>query len=207
MGVKIIDGKEYLENSQGALVPAENVSEQDKLRDRVVRDIMRDAREEGERLRRFKMRVLSDLLGFQETVADKYGASVGGAQGNLSLSSYDGSEQVQIAVNKSLRIEDAALNTAKALIDECLNEWTSEGPEGLRKVVTKAFATDGKGAVNTQGILSLMSLEIGDERWGRAMQALRDGLHVDGKKTFVRFKERTGGDNAWNSLLLDIAKL
>jgi len=201
------DPTKFMQNADGHLVPVESVSELDKLKDELIEQLLGKAAAESEQLARLKAEAMGDILGFAEVVAEKYGAKFGGKEGNLSLVSFDGMRKVAIAVNKTLEIDEANLLAAKSLIDECLTEWAQDSRPELKVIITEAFKTDGKGRVNTKSILALLKLKIEDKRWKSAMQALRDGLHSDGKKTYVRFHKRTGTDNAWETISLDISKL
>jgi len=201
------DPAKFMKNSDGHLVPVENVSDVDKLKDELIRELITDATQESDHLARIKAKAMGDVLAFVETVAEKYEAKIGGDGGNISLVSFDGMSRVSIAVNKTLEIDEANLTAAKAIIDECLTEWAEDSRPELREIVTAAFNTNGKGRVDTKSILALLKLSIEDKRWKMAMQALRDGLHSDGKKTYVRFHKRAGDDNAWQAISLDIAKL
>ena len=52
----------------------------------------------------------------------------------------------------------------------------------------------------------LLRLEIEDERWGRAMQAIRDAMRVVGSKTYVRCYRRDRLDAEWRAVTIDLAK-
>jgi precorrin-3B methylase len=52
----------------------------------------------------------------------------------------------------------------------------------------------------------LLNLDISDERWKRAMQAIRDAMRVVGSKTYVRFYERPSQTAAWEAITIDLSK-
>ena len=52
----------------------------------------------------------------------------------------------------------------------------------------------------------LLRLEIEDERWKRAMSAIRDAMRVVGSKTYVRCYRRDRFDAPWQSVTIDLAK-
>jgi hypothetical protein len=72
--------------------------------------------------------------------------------------------------------------------------------------VTKAFNTDKEGKINISEILSLLRLEIQDERWKKAVQATRDAMRVVGTKSYVRCYTRTDAKAAWEPIVIDVAK-
>jgi precorrin-3B methylase len=52
----------------------------------------------------------------------------------------------------------------------------------------------------------MLNLDITDERWTRAMQAIRDAMRVVGSKTYVRFYERASQSAAWEAITIDLSK-
>jgi hypothetical protein len=73
-------------------------------------------------------------------------------------------------------------------------------------VITRAFNTDREGQINRAALYSLLRLEIADERWKQAMQAIRDAMRVVGSKSYVRFYQRPASDAAWQPITIDLAK-
>lgn len=197
----------YMEDSQGRLVPVSQVRELDQVKDGLVRELISQAKATQEALREQKLRLLSELHAFQELAHEKYGASLGGKKGNLSLMSYDGRLKVQVAIGETVSIDEERLQVAKSLIDECLKEWSADSGPELQTLVYDAFRVDSEGRVNTRSILGLLRLEITDERWQRAMQAIRDGLRVDSSKSYVRFHERSGPESKWQQISLEFSAL
>ena len=65
--------KEFMTDSQGRQVPAELVSEIDKLRDQTVRRIADEALQMKKALADFKQRIRDDIYTFVELSAKQYG--------------------------------------------------------------------------------------------------------------------------------------
>lgn len=86
-------------DSQGRKVPAANVSDKDKMVDEVVRRLVAEAEGVQSVMAALKVRAMDEARAAQALILDKYGASVGGAKGGLTLTSFDGSQQVQISVS------------------------------------------------------------------------------------------------------------
>lgn len=194
----------YMRNAVGHLVPVEMVSELDMMRDAVVQELISDAKAMAALLARFKAKTFTDIHAFAATSAAKYDTSWGGKKGNITLSSFDGRYQVRLASSDNVAF-DERLQVAKALIDECLNEWTESSRPEIKVIVQQAFNTDKEGQVNVGRILALQRLDIQDDRWQRAMKAIRDGVTVTGTKLYVRFYERIKGTDEFQAISLDIA--
>ncbi len=67
-----------------------------------------------------------------------------------------------------------------------------------------AFRVDSSGNIRTGSVLGLRRLDIADERWQRAMQAISEAVQVVGSKTYLRLYERNS-DGAYVPISLDIA--
>ena len=96
---------------------------------------------------------------------------------------------------------------AKELIDQCIHEWSNGARSEIRALVNDAFQVDKEGRVNTARILSLRRLDIQDEKWLTAMQAIGESIQVAGSKTYFRVYERVGDSDQYKAIVLDIAAL
>lgn len=199
---KIPEG--YMQDSQGRLVPLDGVKEIDKLRDELVRKLVKTAKETGEILAVFKTTAFSEIQSFCDLSAAEYGRELGGSKGNVSLTSYDGRFRVDRCISEHL-VFDERLQVAKGLIDECLQEWSSTSVVELKMLVNDVFQVDRKGNVSVARILSLRKFEIEDARWQRAMSAISDSLSVAGSKQYLRLYERVGETDQFRQIPLDIA--
>lgn len=195
----------YMEDSQGRLVPLENVSEFDQARDAFVREQVQLAKGKQQELRDFKHRVMDDAVAFLELSAERYEAKLGGSKGNFTLTSYDGKLKVQVALQEYLEF-DEGIHAAKGLIDECLKEWSQNSRAEIQLLVQDAFDVDQSGRLNARNILRLRRIDISDERWQRAMRAIGESVYVAGSKKYIRFYERDA-QGGWQAISLDIAAL
>lgn len=199
-----IAGKSYMRDAKGALMPVETVKAQHKLEDELVRKVMGFARELSGQIGRFKAHTFEDLNGFQSLLEQEYGARAGGAKGNVTFQSYDGTMKVQVAIADQIAF-GPELQSAKKLIDECLIEWGAQSHEAIRALVNRVFSVEKEGQINRAELFGLLRLEVSDERWLRGMEAIRDSIRITGAKSYVRFYERDAADSAWRSVTIDLA--
>lgn len=204
-GVTIVNGKQYMADAKGSLVPVEAVKPADKLEDETVRKIMDFARELSAQIGRFRGHTFTDLGEFDALLEQDYGAKGGGRKGNRTYQTFDGCQKVQVQVSDFIDF-GPQLQIAKGLIDECLNEWAADSRPEIRAVVTRAFNTDKEGHINRSEIFMLLRLDIEDERWVKAMEAIRAAMRVTGSKTYIRFYERPALDAEWKAVTIDIAR-
>ena len=204
-GVTMVNGKPYMADAKGSLVPVETVKAQDKLEDETVRKIMGFARDLSAQIARFRGHTMTDLGEFDALLEQEYGSTKGGKKGNRTYQTFDGLMKVIVQVSDFVDF-GPQLQVAKSLIDECLNEWSADSRPEIRAIVTRAFNTDKEGQINRSEIFMLLRLDIEDERWIRAMDAIRDAMRVTGSKEYVRFYERKSVTDRWNAVTIDLAK-
>lgn len=196
----------YRRNTQGHLVPEGAISDIDKSRDDLVRDIVAAAKDVRGILSRFKSRTMGDISAFADLSAEKYGAQLGGKKGNISLLSFDGKYKVQVAVAERYHF-DERLQAAKALVDQCIQDWTADSATEVKALVDQAFQVDKEGQINIGRLVMLRRLEIKDPRWTSAMQAISDSMQVASTTSYIRVYERVGETNKYEQVTLDVARV
>lgn len=204
-GITIVNGREYMHDAKGNLVPVTNIKSEDKLEDEMVRKVLAYAIDLSAQVTRFRDHTMGDLAGFDALLAQEYGASVGGKKGNKTYQTFDGLMRIQVQVADQITF-GPQLQIAKDLIDECLNEWSADSRPEIQSVVTRAFNTDKEGQINRSELFMLLRLEIEDTRWKRAMDAIRSSIRVTGSKEYVRFYQRPSLDENWQAITIDLAK-
>lgn len=197
--------KQFMEDAQGRQVPVDLIKDIDILRDQTVRDIMQKTFAMRDTLQKFKQEVWSDIQEFLSLSAEQHGVKWGGKKGNVTINSYDGRHKILIAVSDNLHFNEKLL-VAKQLIDECIKEWATDARPELRALVDNAFAVDKQGNISTTRVLGLRRLDIHDEKWQRAMQAITDSVQVVSSKTYMRFYKRLA-DGQYIQIPLDVAAL
>lgn len=194
----------YLRNAAGHLVPEDQVREHDKLRDQVARDLAAEAVELNARLRAFKDKALGDIADLVSIAAERYDVQLGGKKGNVTAATYDGQYKVMRSYAERVTFTEE-IEAAKALINDCIIRWSEGANTNIRALVDRAFRTDSKGQIKTTAILELLRLEIDDEGWQRAMQALKDSIQSAGTAVYVRVYKRVGHSDQYIAVPLDLA--
>jgi hypothetical protein len=197
--------KEFMTDSQGRQVPAELVSEIDKLRDQTVRQIADEAMKMKQILLDFKKHIRDDIYTFVEISSSQYGKAWGGAKGNITLTTYDGKYRLLVAISDQI-VFDERLQVARELIGGCIEKWSEGSRNEIRLLVQDAFQVDKAGKLNTARILGLRRLEITDPDWLKAMAAISDSIQVSGSKQYLRFYERNE-QGEYVQIPLDVAAL
>lgn len=194
----------YMQDAQGNLVPETKVKPEHKLEDELVQRLAGSAQSIRSTLFAFKNAALGEADAFRQLVAEKYGATKGGAKGNMTLRSFDGSLEMQVAVSDTLSF-GPELQAAKELIDTCVERWSEGANDNIRALVNHAFQVNKEGRIDTGRVLGLRRLEIEDGEWRRAMDAISDAVRVTSSKTYLRFYEVDTDTGARRAISLDLA--
>ncbi len=200
-----LHGKAYMPDARGNLVPVELIRPAVLLEDEVVRKVVGYAEVLSAQVARFKGHTFEDLGALDALLAQEYDLTKGGAKGNKTYQTHDGLMKVQVQVADYIDF-GPQLQIAKALVDECLNEWSEDARPEIRAIVTRAFNTDKEGQINRSEIFMLLRLAIEDPRWLKAMEAIRDAMRIVGTKIYVRVYRRETPDGAWRAVTIDLAK-
>jgi signal transduction protein with GAF and PtsI domain len=193
-----------MRNAAGHLVPEDQVREHDKLRDQVARELAQEAEALHERLKAFKAKALAEIADLVAIAAERYEVHLGGKKGNVTVTTYDGQYKVQRSYAERVTFTEE-LEAAKKLINDCILRWSEGANPHIRALVDRAFRTDSKGQIKTTAVLELLRLEIDDEGWQRAMEALKDSIQSAGTAVYVRVYKRIGDSDQYRPLALDLA--
>lgn len=206
-GIREIDGQQWMADARGGMLPVSLIRPADKLQDEAVRKIMGYAIALSDQLERFKAHTMADLVALDQLLEQEYGLVKRGnkGKGNRTYMTVDGLFRVTVQVADYIDF-GPELQIAKALLDECLNEWSANARPEIQAVVTRAFNTDKEGQINRSEIFMLLRLEIEDQRWASAMKAIRDAMRVVGRKEYVRFATRSSPEGEWRSVTIDLAQ-
>lgn len=206
MNMQANNADQFRRNAKGHLVPVEQIKDIDLVRDTMVQNVIARVKHLQEQMRKAKQDIADEVESFLELSAMEYDTTYGGKKGNVTLSSFDGQYQIKRAVADHLAF-DERLQVAKELIDQCIHEWTAGSSSEVQALVEHAFQTDKEGKISTARVLGLRSLNIKDEQWQKAMQAIMDSIQVTGSKSYLRFYERQGQDGPYRQIPLDVAAL
>lgn len=199
---EVIDG--YWKDGKGALVPVSMIKDIDIEREQVVEEIIKHAKSLNKALSLFKAKAFGDVAAFIELSAEQYNVNLGGKKGNVTLFSFDGRYKVQRTMHDNIAPDERIL-AAKQLTMDCVNDWSENARPELKAIVNRAFATSKDGDLKLGRLLELRRLDIKDERWQKAMDALSESLQVIGSRSYIRVYERIGDSNEYRPIALDIS--
>ena len=194
----------YWRDGEGRLIPENMVKPIDRARDDLVRELVGKAKAASAVLADFKAKAFGDIGAFVEMSGEQYGVKLGGVKGNVTLLSFDGRFKIVRQIQEHL-VFDERLQAAKQLIDECIKTGSEGSRDEIKALINDAFQVNKEGKINTARVLGLKRLNISDEKWLRAMQAIADSVQVAGSKPYIRIYERVGDTDQYQPISLDVA--
>ncbi|MBX6950845.1 DUF3164 family protein [Providencia rettgeri] len=200
---KIAVPEGFWRDAKGRLIPIDMVKEIDRARDTLVGDIINRALPINVSLKLFKNWGFEEVDAFRALSAEQYDANIGGEKGNITLYSFDGEYRVQVAIQDRIAF-DERLQTAKTLIDECIKDWSVGSRPEILAIIEEAFKVDKEGNINTGDILKLRRLNITDEKWLQAMDAISESVQVVNSCRYIRIYQRSGDNNQYTQISLNI---
>lgn len=157
----------------------------------------------------FKHDAISEMIAARVMMLDDYKVKKGGKDGNLTLRTVCGRFMAKMTVSKHITF-GPELEAAKELINEFMDaELAKGGSEFIREIVEKVFALNGKGRIDTGGILGLREHTFDNEKWMNAMQAIEDAICRDSATTYINFYRVDPNDKNKpdERIALDVAKV
>lgn len=203
-GAEEVGGALYMRDAKGRLTPIELVKPKDRMEDMLVREMMTQAESLNAQMAAFRTDVFAQVDAFVQLLFEAFKAQAGGPKGNMTLQTFDGLLKLQIQISDLVKF-GPELQIAKALVDECVTDWSTGARAELRAIVMNAFRADKEGQVNKAALLGLQKLAIEDERWLKAMDAIRESIEVVGTKRYFRLYRRSRADAPWQAVSLDMA--
>lgn len=194
----------YMQDAEGRLIPVDAIKPERLLEDELVRKLIPLAEAQSAQQASFYDAAMSELRAFIGLLAQQYDVQRGGEKGNVTFRTFDDSLRVELAVGEMISF-GPEIHSAKALIDECISDWSADAGTELKTIVLDAFRVNKEGRIDPNAVLALRRYSFADERWGRAMEAISNAVRTTRSKQYIRFYRRSSG-SAPVQIPLDFSK-
>ncbi|MBJ8477202.1 DUF3164 family protein [Acinetobacter bereziniae] len=201
--VQIPEG--FRQDSKGRLVPEDTIKPIDLVRDESVIDLIVQAKQAQEHLKKFKAIAFAEITAFIDLSLKQFDVHIGGNKGNITLYSFDGKYKIIRQIQDTIRF-DERLQAAKILIDECIQSWSVDSNNYLKALILEAFQVDKEGKISTGRVLGLRRHDFDDPKWLKAMDAIAESINIVDSKRYVRFYERDS-EGKYQAISLDFANV
>ena len=179
----------YKKNAKGNLVPLENVSAMDQLRDEVVREMIATVEEHSLKTSELIRDLFARFSGFLQLAEQDHNVVLGGNKGNVTIHSFDGQYRIVRAVDDRV-VFNEGITIGREKVLECIKKWSEGSNQSLVAIANNAFEVDKNGHLSASKIFSLLSYQIDDPDWLSAMEAIKSSIQVVDTKTYIRFYKR-----------------
>ena len=189
-------------DSMGNQIPLKYVSAYDKARDRVTRRILarfEKARANLETVVSDSIKDLDDLSKLKDSLGEK---------GNFSARSFDGLIQVAIRQQYNIRLDERVIHARELMmeyVNSVLDRVDGVDVSALRLLVMEAFKANSQGFLSTGRVLSLMRMEVNNDKWREAKMILQAALKQEKGKQYLICEVRNTTQGDFKAIRLDIA--
>lgn len=191
-------------DAQGKPIPVRYVDQSDKMRDRLVMKLARQAEKLSRQITDFKITAFDEIEKYLDRLEKMYNINSRTKVGNKVLTDFSNTMKIEIRVIKLIDFDDRLI-LAKSIIDDCIKRWSKGANDKLLLLVEEAFKVDNRGKLDKTRIMALRRWNIQDEQWRKAMDIIADSIKVVNTKSYIRFSVKNEkGD--WEAIPLDIAK-
>lgn len=191
MSTEIAEKPKFLINSRGFQTPIDDIKPQDLLKHDLVTALTEQAKSQSKAHEDFKKKVFSEVNDLIALVANEYDVSIGGAKGNVSLTSFDQKKKIQVGIADQISF-GAEIDIAKQLITEVIEDELADTSSFIAQLMRDAFESDKQGLYNKNRILALRKYRDANksDKWSNAMKALDEAIICSDSKTYITFQER-----------------
>ena len=104
-----------------------------------------------------------------------------------------------------LAAEAYGIKGSTACVDALLDRVDGVDVSALRLLVKEAFKANSQGFLSTGRILSLMRMEVNNEKWREAKMILQEALKPEKGKQYLQCEKRNSTQGDFRAIRLDIA--
>lgn len=179
---------EKWQDETGTGIPYNRVKKYERLNERRLASIARQAISLNARLREFKEAVFKEASEMYEAfIADNGGKAPGKGKGGITLYNFDRSIKAEVSVSEQIQFDENFIELAKSKLDELLNDGLESAKDFVKPLVMDAFSTTG-GKLDTKRVLGLRRYadRIEDSRYKEAMAYIDKAIRKPESKEYFR---------------------
>ena len=131
-----------------------------------------------------------------------------GEKGNFSARSFDGLIQVAIRQQYNIRLDERVIHARELMmeyVNSVLDRVDGVDVSALRLLVTEAFKVNSQGFLSAGRVLSLMRMEVNNDKWREAKMILQAALKPEKGKQYLICESRKTTQGDFKAIRLDIA--
>lgn len=196
-----------IERWDGSKTPETRLDPRILLAHDTANELVADAEAFRALVREQKLNYFARIDAYIDLVLESYGARLGGTRGGVTVENLDTTRRVHVIISDYQTVT-AAIDAARALMSEILDDLCGDASDDLRALVEAAFARNEKtNRISTERVLGLRRLNLQHLKWPLAREAIADAVVKAGSKRYVRFYRRETPRDAWQQIDLNFSSL
>jgi hypothetical protein len=175
-------------DESGKEIPFSRVKMSERLNERKLATIARQAMALNDRLKAFKNDVFAQTQEmYSAFIAENGGKAPGKGKGGITLYNFNRTIKAEVSVSERIDFDENTINLAKAKLDELLKDGLSTAAEWIKPMVMDAFTTSG-GKLDAKNVLGLRRYadRITDPRYTEAMVLIDKAIRKPESKEYFR---------------------
>ena len=193
----------YMEDRNGRLVPLKDISELEHFRNDFAQEMGEKALQLVAVLKYFRNTAEQGIDDLAKISAEKYGVKVGGAKGNVSVSTFNGEFKLVMAVSK-YPIIDERIQVVRSILNDCLIRFSEGGKSEAKAIFDAAFESGRDGMVSIARLRLLRDANIDDDQWKEGIDLLNELLKGVVEKSYIRMYQ-LDDNKEYKQIPLDLA--
>lgn len=175
-------------NESGTSVPFEYVRPYERLNERLLASLAKEALGINKKLAEFKDRAFAEAKKMYDAFIEANdGKAPGKGKGGITLTNFDNTLKVEVQVQEQIQFDENFIGLAKDKLDELLQDGLNGASEFIKPLVMDAFKTSG-GKLDTKRVLALRRYadRITDPRYAKAMSFIDQAIRKPESKQYMR---------------------
>lgn len=174
-------------NESGTSVPYEYTRPYERVNERSLGSIAKEAITLNEKLTVFKTKAFDEAKKmYANFIAANDGKAPGKGKGGITLFNFDRSIKVEVSINEQIVFDDGFIQLAKAELDDLLTEGLQGAAVFIKPIVMKAFETP-RGKLDTKRVLELKrhAADVNHPVYDKAMKFIDQAIRRPGSREYL----------------------
>lgn len=178
-------------DENGVHIPANRITQAEKLRERKTAALLKKAQNLNERLTAFKEELKEACDEMENISLQELGVNAETFKGNLTFFNFDRSIKIERSISEPMRFDDLTIAAAKQKLDEFLEEAIESKFDFAKEMIMTAFETR-NGKLDPKKITPLTRYEVkvNHPLFTEACRLIQQAIRRPDSKTYYRIWEK-----------------
>lgn len=205
--LKLTMSATHLIDPDGQTIPIESIPALTVLCNEMVNEVAARTLETQEIIRVHKELLFKQFWDFLELCFQENNVPLlKEGQRTIRLTNFAETAKVEYEAKKKLALNDNYFSSAKALLLECVKDWTAQNNAEVKSIVQKIITPDARGRISLYQIIYLANIKSQDERFIRAQNLIKKSLTTQKIQPYLRVYQKNERGR-WEQIVLNFSAL